>query len=348
MTGILTSDLEAPSSNLRNYFEQCVPAIEAEMRRSVAASDDPAMTLFYGMLHYHLGWADADLQPAHFDAGKRIRPMLTLLCCGASGGEWPIALPAAAAVELLHNFSLIHDDIEDNDSMRRGRLTLWKVWGIPQAINTGDALYTMAHTALNGLSAYQVPPERVLAVRQRFDRACIALTQGQHLDLSFESRSSVTEAEYLRMISGKTAALIEAACGLGALIGNSPWPAQYEAFGRGLGLAFQIQDDLLGIWGDPQVTGKPAGNDLRKHKKSLPVAYGLDRSEELRRLYTQAEVDVAAVIAELDRVGARGYASQMATQQHRQALQALYATQQKNAATEALRELANQLLRRRA
>jgi geranylgeranyl diphosphate synthase type I len=348
MTGTTSSNSQLPTPNLKQYFAQFIPAIETEMRRSVAASDDPTMTLFYGMLHYHLGWVDADLQPAHFDSGKRIRPTLTLLCCEAAGGEWHTALPAAAAVELLHNFSLIHDDIEDGDSMRRGRPTIWEVWGISQAINAGDALYTIAHTTLNGLTAQQVPPERVLAVRQRFDRACIALTQGQHLDLGFESRTSVSEAEYLRMISGKTAALIEAACGLGALITNSENSAQYEAFGRGLGLAFQIQDDVLGIWGDPQVTGKPAGNDIRHRKKSLPVAYGLDHSEELRRLYPQAEVDVATVIAELDRVGAREYAEQLAAQHHQQALDALDATRQENSATAALRELANQLLKRSA
>ncbi len=334
--------------SLKQYFTTFLPAIDTEMRRSVAASDDPTMTLFYGMLHYHLGWVDTDLKPAHFDAGKRIRPVVVLLCCEASGGDWRTALPAAAAVELLHNFSLIHDDIEDGDPVRRGRPTLWKVWGIPQAINAGDALYTMAHTTLNGLVAYHVPAERVLAARQRFDRACVALTQGQHLDLGFESRSSVTEAEYLRMISGKTAALIEAACGLGALVNGSALASHYENFGRELGLAFQIQDDLLGIWGDPAITGKPAGNDLRNHKKSLPVAYGLDRSEDLRHLYAQSEVDVAAAMAELDRVGAREYAENLAAQHHRQALQALDATHQSNTATEALCELANQLLNRNA
>jgi geranylgeranyl diphosphate synthase type I len=159
----------------------------------------------------------------------------------------------------------------------------------------------MAHMALNGLADRGIPAERILTARRRFDRACLALTQGQHLDLGFEARTSVTEAEYLRMVYGKTAALIEAACGLGALANGSELVAYYEDFGRELGLAFQIQDDLLGIWGDPEITGKPAGNDLRNRKKSLPVAYGLDRSEELRRLYAQSEVDVAAVIGELDR-----------------------------------------------
>jgi geranylgeranyl diphosphate synthase, type I len=333
---------------LSQYFVQFLPAIETEMRRAVAPANDPTLTTFYGMLHYHLGWVDADFKPSQFDNGKRVRPVLTLLCCEASGGEWRSALPAAAAVELLHNFSLIHDDIEDGDPVRRGRPTLWKIWGSAQAINAGDALYTMAHTSLNGLVEYNIPAERILAARQRFDRACVALTQGQHLDLGFESRSSVTEAEYLRMISGKTAALIEAACGLGALVNGSDLVSHYEDFGRELGHAFQIQDDLLGIWGDPEITGKPAGNDLRNHKKSLPVAYALDRSEELQRLYAQSKVDVAAVMAELDRVGAREYAEQLAAQHQRQALSALEAAHQNNAATQALNELANQLLNRNA
>jgi geranylgeranyl diphosphate synthase, type I len=329
------------------YIAQCIPAIETEMRRVVAPSNDPTLTAFYGMLHYHLGWVDADFKPAEFDAGKRIRPVLTLLTCAASGGDWHDALPAAAAVELLHNFSLIHDDIEDGDPLRRGRPTLWKVWGNAQAINAGDALFTLSHMALNNL-AMCIPTERVLAVRQRFDRACLALTQGQHLDLGFELRASVTEAEYLRMIDGKTAALIEAACGIGALVGGSEQAAHYEAFGRGLGLAFQIEDDLLGIWGDPLVTGKPAGNDVRNRKKSLPVAYGLDHSEDLRRLYAQSEVDVVAVVAELNRVGAREYAEQLAAQQHQRALAALDATDQDNAAITALHELATSLLNRSA
>jgi geranylgeranyl diphosphate synthase type I len=298
------------------------------------------------MLHYHLGWVDADFKPAQFDSGKRIRPMLTLLCCEAAGGEWRTALPAAAAVELLHNFSLIHDDVEDGDPVRRGRPTLWKHWGIAQAINAGDALYTIAHTTLNGLGEYHVPAERILAARRRFDRACIVLTQGQHLDLGFESRSSVAEAEYLGMVYGKTAALIEAACGLGALVSGSNLVSHYEDFGRELGLAFQIQDDVLGIWGDPEITGKPAGNDLRNHKKSLPVAYALERSERLPRLYAHAVVDVAAVMDELDRAGAREYAEDLAAQHHWRALSALEATQQDNSATQALRDLVNQLLRR--
>jgi len=122
---------------LQDYFTKYLPAIDAEMRRVVSPPTDAALNFFYGMLHYHLGWVDTEFRPAHSDSGKRLRPVLTLLCCEASGGDWECALPAAAAIELLHNFSLIHDDIEDGDTTRRGRATLWAIWGRAQAINEG-------------------------------------------------------------------------------------------------------------------------------------------------------------------------------------------------------------------
>ena len=334
---------------LSNYFTTYLPAIDAEMRRVVRPpQDDPALTVFYGMLHYHLGWVDADFKPVVSDSGKRLRPVLTLLTCEAAGGDCESALPAAASIELLHNFSLIHDDIEDGDPTRRGRATLWTIWGKAQAINAGDALFTLAHIALGGMVVRNVPPPRRLAVRERFDQACLALTQGQHLDLSFESRPSVSEAEYLRMIGGKTAALVAGACAIGAIVAGSDVAAYYENFGREVGFAFQIQDDLLGIWGDPAITGKPAGNDIRQRKKSLPIAYGLDRSERLRELYAAESIDVEAVSEELDHIGARDYAEALASQHHQRALSALDATSHDNTATDALRELANSLLNRTA
>ncbi len=334
---------------LSHYFATYLPAIDAEMRRVVRPSQpDAALDVFYGMLHYHLGWVDADFAPAHADAGKRLRPVLTLLACEAAGGDWDSALPAAAAVELLHNFSLIHDDIEDGDATRRGRATLWTIWGRAQAINAGDALFTFAHLALGGMVNRNVPPPRRLAVRERFDQACLALTQGQHLDLSFESRPAVTEAEYLHMINGKTAALVACACAIGAIVAGSEVAAYYENFGRELGFAFQIQDDLLGIWGDPAVTGKPAGSDIVHRKKSLPVAYGLARSQTLRALYAEEQLQVDVVIAELERSGARTYAEELAAQHHQRALNALAATGQRGAALDALRELADSLLNRAA
>ena len=333
---------------LHDYFERYLPAIDDEMRRVVSPPSDAALDVFYGMLHYHLGWVDDQFRAAQFDSGKRIRPVLALLTCEAAGGDWECALPAAASIELLHNFSLIHDDIEDGDTTRRGRATLWTIWGHAQAINAGDALFTFAHVALGGMVARNIPPARRLAVRERFDQACLALTQGQHLDLSFEARPSVSEAEYLRMIGGKTAALVAGACAIGAIVAGSEVVAYYENFGREIGFAFQIQDDLLGIWGDSEVTGKPAGSDILNRKKSLPVAYGLERSEELRRLYAEEMIDVQQVIIELEAIGAREYAETLAVQHHQRALNALTATGRDNSATQALRELAHSLLNRSA
>lgn len=342
-----TSNFQSSTSNRQDYFARYLSAIDDEMRHVVATPSDPALKTFYGMLHYHLGWVDQNFQPAIADSGKRLRPIFTLLTCQAGGGDWQAALPAAAAIELLHNFSLIHDDIEDGDRTRRGRATLWAIWGQSQAINAGDALFTLAHIALSGMVSRGVLPPRRLAVRERFDQACLSLTQGQHLDISFESRVIITEDEYLRMIGGKTAALIACACDIGAIVAGSDQIDHFERFGSELGYAFQIEDDLLGIWGDPNVTGKSAGNDILHRKKSLPVAYGLARSAELQRLYAQKTIDVPLIIQQLEQLGAREYTQAMAAQHHQRALDALAATQANNSAISALRELADSLLSRK-
>jgi geranylgeranyl diphosphate synthase type I len=258
------------------------------------------------------------------------------------------AIPAAAGIELLHNFSLIHDDIEDNSLTRRGRPAVWTLWGIPQAINSGDGMFTIAHLAIDRLAERGVPPERVFAARMLFDRACLSLTHGQYLDIAFESRESVSVDEYLHMISGKTAALLGATAAIGATLAGSPAIAHYEAFGRELGLAFQVQDDILGIWGDEAFTGKPADSDVATRKKTLPVVYALERSEKLRALYAAPEVDVPAAIAEMDAVGARTFAEQAAREHHGRSLAALRASGASDDAGQALLELAESLLGRAA
>ncbi len=234
----------------------------------------------YGMLSYHFGWMDADGRPAARALGKAMRPTLCLLACEATGGDWQRALPAAAALELTHNFSLIHDDIQDGDAQRHHRPTVWAVWGRAQAINAGDAAFALSGVAMEQLSESGYPPEVVLAVWQLLNTAVLRLVEGQYLDLNFEERDDIGVDEYLAMIARKTGALIEAALHIGALLGAAPKAVvdHLRWYGRALGLAFQIGDDLLGIWGQPAETGKPVAADLRRRKKSLPVLYAMQQS----------------------------------------------------------------------
>lgn len=335
-------------------FTRYLPALETELRRSVSAPPEgPA--LLYGMLRYHLGWVDANFQPRDADAGKRLRPIFLLLCCEAHGGEWERALPAAAAVELLHNFSLIHDDIEDRDATRRGRATLWSIWGEAQAINAGDALFALAYHALLNLHHTIASPALVLAALSRFNHVVVRLTEGQCLDIDFEQQTTVEEATYLRMIAGKTAALLGLACELGALLANAPEEHVIAAreFGFNLGLSFQMQDDLLGLWGNPAQTGKPVGADLRQGKKTLPILHGSARDPQLRaRLETLQHTppDDAAITelcAALEVTGSRSYTEARAREYQRQALSALARSGGAGTALTALQALAERLLGRK-
>lgn len=343
------------SNELSTLTGQYLPAIDAEMRsvlREPAGMADPA-DLFFGMIHYHMGWRDESLRPVSLNAGKRIRPLLTLLVNRAAGGAWEQALPAAAAIEILHNFSLVHDDIQDGSETRRGRQTLWRIWGVPQAINTGDAMFALAHLALNRLDERQVPAQRVVRAWRRFDETCVQLTQGQYADMSFETRPSVSTGDYLAMITGKTAVLIALSAELGALVAGASDEAiaHYAAFGRELGLAFQIEDDILGIWGDEALTGKSAASDIISRKKSLPVLYGLERSATLRDLYARELDDQAFVpqaVAELTSVGARDYAADLAGQYSNSALGHLESVAPQGDAGTALFQLAATLLGRDA
>ncbi|MFN3763642.1 MAG: polyprenyl synthetase family protein [Anaerolineae bacterium] len=277
-----------------------------------------------------------------------MRPVLCLLCCEACGGDWEQALPAAAAVELVHNFSLIHDDIEDGDSTRRGRPTVWSVWGVPQALNAGDTLFTLAHLALFRLTDRALPPATVLSALQILLTACLRLTEGQFLDLRFEGQDEVSVEDYLFMVARKTAELLSAACELGALIAGAPADVlgRLRAFGYHAGIAFQIQDDILGIWGDPAVTGKPVGSDLRRGKKTFPVLYALGREPHLRHLLPDAACSsdhLQAAMLLLNRSGAREAAQARVLEEADRALQALREAGLSGPAADALADLVRQL-----
>ena len=252
---------------------------------------------------YHLGWLDEHGHVVKANSGKAIRPALALLAAEAVGGRAEAALPAAAAVELAHNFSLVHDDVIDRDLTRRHRPTTWAVFGLGPAILAGDALLALAYEVL----AASGHPTASAAAEQ-LSTVVLGMIEGQYADLSFEKRRDVSLTECFEMAKRKTALLLSCACAVGASFGGgtSLQVEQLTAFGLHLGLAFQIVDDVLGIWGDPAVTGKPVWSDLHSRKKSFPVvaalASGTAAGRELAALYsreTPLADDELAHVAEL-------------------------------------------------
>jgi len=240
---------------MTKYTSQILDALEKEIKKQVARLNEPHTALYYEMLTYHMGWSGEGA--GEKARGKRIRPLLLLAVADATGGNWQKALPAAAAIELVHNFSLLHDDIQDNSKTRRGRDTVWVKWGTPQAINAGDGMFILANIAMGDLTE-NYPAEMILNAERIFQETCLSLTRGQHLDIDYETRELLEVGDYWQMIAGKTAALLSASTYLGAILGgaNADIQLAYRDFGHYLGLAFQVQDDLLGIWGDEAQTGK--------------------------------------------------------------------------------------------
>jgi geranylgeranyl diphosphate synthase type I len=302
--------------------------IEVEVARSLPADGSNLAE----MQRYALGWTSAGLP----SLGKALRPSLCLLTCEALGGDVEQALPVAVAIELVHNFSLVHDDIEDGDDLRHHRPTLWRVFGREQAVVGGAALWTTAYRTLDLARERGLVDRTLLEVRRLINTACQQMIEGQHLDLSYEQRTDVTLEEYVTMIAGKTGAILGASARIGALVGgaNQEDAERFETFGQQLGLAFQIRDDILGIWGEGSATGKPVGADIVRRKKSLPIvqafqqAVGADR-ELLRRVYSGASVedeDVDAVLAILQRWNCRYFAQGLAEDYRSRAMAALSQT----------------------
>jgi geranylgeranyl diphosphate synthase type I len=334
---------------------------------------------------YHFGWWDEQGRATEAGSGKALRPAFALLAAEAVGGEPVRALPAAVAVELVHNFSLVHDDVIDGDATRRHRPTAWSVFGSTAAILAGDSLLALAFAALadsgqeeHGVDerfaehdvkapmvadagAERAEPDLHVRRAQQNDQAgliqarggsehnghtgdalrvlgsCVqALLDGQSADVDFERRSDVGLDECLRMAEGKTGALMGCACALGAVLGdaNAEQLTHLSAFGERLGLAFQIVDDLLGIWGDPAVTGKPVYSDLRSRKKSLPVVAaltsGTSAAAELAVLYRQesplSQGDLERAAALVEEAGGREWSRTAAGDLLTEALNRLRAT----------------------
>jgi geranylgeranyl diphosphate synthase type I len=285
-------------------------------------------------MQYHMGWLDESLSPVDAPTGKRIRPLLCLLACGAAGGTPEHAVPAAAGLELLHNFSLIHDDIEDNSPTRRHRPTVWKLFGVALACNAGDGMFSLAHQAFYGLERCGLNDSVVVSAMRVFDQTCVTLTEGQYMDMSFEERDQVSVPEYFEMIAAKTGALLAASTEIGALAASAraETVSNYRRFGAALGRAFQLRDDILGIWGDEAQTGKSAASDVLSKKKSLPILHAMSDAvvgTELAGLYSGRPFeasDVPSILSLLDLAGARAFVEaevHRATDEAQQALDAV-------------------------
>ena len=287
-------------------------SLEAALEQAVARFDDGSVT--GAQIRYHFGFGeDGDAGRR----GKRLRSRLVLEVSEEERGRADEALAAACAVEIIHEFSLIHDDIEDGDKLRRGRETLWARFGAPHGINAGDALCSIAYLTL--LDQSPAAPDRKLAMNRVLLAAHLAMCNGQGRDIAFESEPRVTMEDYRAMIGGKTAALFGAASALGALAAGADArrSGDYARLGEAYGIAFQIEDDILGTWGDSATTGKPCG-DLAKRKWTFPVVWALAGPPSAARdtiaaAYARGtELDpagVSATVGALDRLGARDAAS---------------------------------------
>jgi geranylgeranyl diphosphate synthase type I len=292
MTRTLPSVLEGSAATI-------APALRAASKRL-----SPGMRAVVG---YHLGWVDADGNPADLEGGKSVRATLALLSAAAAGGTAADGLPGAVAVELVHTFSLLHDDIMDDDRERHHRPAAWAVFGRARAILAGDAVLALAfQVLLDSGSAHRA------AALESLSGATARLIDGQAQDLDLEGRVDVTPEQCTRMCAGKTGALLECAASIGAVLAGAAAETvePLRAFGAHLGLAFQAVDDLLGIWGDPAVTGKPVFGDLVQRKSSLPVAIALQSAtgpaRELAALLARPQLDADELVSAAGLVEACG------------------------------------------
>lgn len=333
---------------LAEFTSLVLPALEDELKAVVADAQIAEDDTLLDMLGYHMGWNQVGA--GEKAQGKRIRPLLLLLTNLANEGDWRLALPAAAAVELVHNFSLIHDDIEDHSELRRGRPTLWVRHSVPLALNAGDSMFSLAYLALGRLSL-DVDARLAAQCYSVLSQTCLALTKGQHLDLSFEQKDQVSIAAYLQMIEGKTAALLSCATQLGAALAQADTETidAYRQLGFNLGIAFQVHDDYLGIWGNPKITGKSAASDLIARKKTLPILFGLQVDKEFAQIWREEEITAQTAPALGDLLASEGaldYTQERAQHYTRLALSTFDSLPHKNQASTALESLIQQLLNR--
>lgn len=314
-------------------------------------SGPPPVARYYQMMAYHLGWLTEGFEESTPGAGKRLRPALCMAACECVGGTAESALPAALAVELVHNFSLVHDDIEDGDERRRHRPTVWALWGTGHGVNVGDGLLVLAQLAMLETCAREgtTGADVAVAAAVALGRGSLELCEGQFLDLESQDLPTLSLQEYLAMVDRKTGALFGCATELGGLLGGAgaELARRLRRFGRALGRAFQMQDDLLGVWGDPTLTGKAAA-DVSRRKRGLPAAIAWERAggaafTELCQLYAGPEPmgdeAVARVLTLFEELDVHRRARRMVAEQFLRAASLLRSTGLSETAAAPLREL---------
>ncbi len=327
-----TAASNTPGPPLPAMFARYKDLVEQGLSAAVPSSSDTDLSV---LLQYHLGWVDRNgsRAAAPTSQGKALRPTLCMFACEALEGDLSQAMSAAAAIELIHNFSLVHDDIQDQDVERRHQPTVWALWGQPKALVSGDAMQCLGDLSMLSSAQWGVSPETTVRVSRILTEGYLEMIEGQCLDLGFESRTTITTDDYLYMIAGKTGALIRSALEIGAVLaaGDLDTTRAFASFGSYLGRAFQIRDDYLGVWGDASATGKSTDNDIRRKKKSFPAVFALERAagstrDDLLHIYGQEELDdadVERVMSIMDELGAAQYAERLARESAEQANRAL-------------------------
>jgi len=307
-----------------SQFEPHLNALEAEMKDVFASREG----FLYDLLRYHMGWTDQQGTPQDSPPRPHFQSMLTMVCCQALSGDYSDSLPAAAGIEFVHNYTLVHGDVQSNRAVSEDRPSVWWVWGPAQAINAGDGLHALGRNTIMRLAQRGIPPERVLPAVTSLDKACLALCEGQYMDLEFQEKLMVTSADYHDMIGRKTGALTGCATELGAIAAgvDDDVRAAYQKMGQGLGMAWQISLDIADLWGRRD-DGMTSSNMLNK-KKSLPLIYALENSSladkrALGNVYMKRVLqpeDVTQVIGILDQAGARQFAESRARELAEEAL----------------------------
>ncbi len=322
-----TTEKQVRPTGLPAFFARYQEPIDAALRAELDGLTLP----LYETHSYYMGWTDIDGSESTNSGGKRLRPTLALLAADAAGGEPERAMPVAIALEYVHNFSLIHDDLEDQDRIRHHRPTIWAVWGESTAIVSGNAMLKLADRAMERLSEHGITPSVALEAQSSLTANYLRMMEGQYLDIQFESLDTVTVEQYLDMIERKTGALIETAVFLGSLVGRPGGPDRdfstgLRSVGYELGRIFQIRDDILGVWGG-QETGKPVGADIERKKKALPAVHALNMAtgparKRIREIFAKDELsgsDVEDALEVMDDLRTQEYCQSLADDRWRRA-----------------------------